>query len=122
MTTNDLLFMGVVTLVLLLPVPFLGYWGWRYGRSKDSTPLGFVTRIIVVASVGSWALATSVGHGVGIAPIPSLICAYSEIGHDYTSCYPWAWVTPTISVVVFFLSAVAGSRKLAASARGGHWR
>ena len=106
------LILALVTLCIFAPVGFYAYVGWMYGNSEDASPLGFIFRIIAVGTIGSWCISMSVGHGVGFAPIPSFICGYYSLKYGWQSCYPWAWVTPLVSVMVYLFCALAGARRL----------
>ncbi len=106
-------FLGAVIYgsLMLLPLPAMAYWGWRYGASAKTTLAGFAFRLATVGLIGAWSWGIFVGHGASLAPLPAALCGYFDYRYSYASCFPQAWVTPTVTVVAFFVFAYAGERR-----------
>jgi hypothetical protein len=106
--------------VFLLPMPFLAYWGWRYGKSPDSNLVGFLWRSFVAVFFGSWTLGAAAGHGVGIAPLPSLLCGLALLKANRFGCIPDYWFTPVVAAIAFCgMAIIADARRPPRAPR--HW-
>lgn len=109
---RNVLATAVLMAFLLLPAPFLGIWGWRYGKSERTHPLGFLWRTLVAVTVGSWTLGVSVGHGVGLGPLPAVACAALLRTERSFHCAPPVWVTPVVCLLVFCGAAIIAERRM----------
>lgn len=102
----------VLIAVLLLPAPFLGMWGWRYGKSGRTHPLGFAWRTFVAVAAGSWTLGVWAGHGVGFIPLPAVVCGALLRTERSFGCMPAVWITPVICLIVFCGAAIVAEQRL----------
>lgn len=104
--------MTLLIALLLIPLPVFAFWSWRYGSKRNLIPFGFAVRVLIVVTLGSWAvIAGGGGHGAGFAVVPSLLCGLGEFDRSSVKCTPPFWVTPVISGALFVGLAVAASAK-----------
>lgn len=103
------IFLGLVVAVSLAVLALIARWGWQYGSKPHATWPGLAARLAILLCIASWSIAVSVGHGVGIAPVPALLCVF--IAHHATSCVPPWWVTPSITAIAFLAPAFFSARR-----------
>jgi hypothetical protein len=105
-----LAFTAAAVAIVLIPLPLVAFWGWRYGSSSKASPLGFVARLALVSTLASWTWSVAVGHGASFMPLPAVFCAYFDMKYSYVSCFPPAWITPSVTAAAFFTLAVVSER------------